>query len=88
MAVELAAEACRKLLQATNVTVSTSDHPYAREVPGLVRDAYLGLNTSVAQAQREHGSMNQLLRQYIDLLNVLNPTAAPGWIAEGLGRGA
>ena len=52
------------------------------------RDAYLGLNTSVAQAQREHGSMNQLLRQYIDLLNVLNPTAAPGWVAEGLGRGA
>ena len=86
MAVELAAEACRKLLQATNVTVSTSDHPYAREVSGLVRDAYLGLNTSVAQAQREHGSMNQLLRQYIDLLNVLNPTAAPGWVAEGLGR--
>ena len=88
MAVELAAEACRKLLQATNVTVSTSDHPYAREVSGLVRDAYLGLNTSVAEAQREHGSMNQLLRQYIDLLNVLNPTAAPGWVAEGLGRGA
>ncbi len=86
MAVELAAEACRKLLQATNVTVSTSEHPYAREVQGLVRDAYLGLNTSVAQAQREHGSMNQLLRQYIDLLNVLNPTAAPGWVAESLGR--
>ena len=88
LAVELAAEACRKLLQATNVTVSTSDHPYAREVSALVRDAYLGLNTSVAQAQREHGSMSQLLRQYIDLLNVLNPTAAPGWVTEGLGRGA
>jgi len=86
MAVELAAEACRKLLQATNVTVSTSDHPYAREVSALVRDAYLGLNVSIAQEQRAHGSMNQLLRQYIDLLNVLNPTAAPGWIAESLGR--
>ena len=32
--------------------------------------------------------MHELLRQYIDLLNVLNPTAAPGWIAESLGRGA
>jgi len=81
-------EACRKLLQATNVTVSTSEHAYAREVSTLVRDAYLGLDVSIAQEQRAHGSMHELLRQYIDLLNVLNPTAAPGWIAESLGRGA
>lgn len=84
MAVELAAEVCRKLLFATSSAVGLADHAYSKEVLSLMRDANQGLQGSVAELQARYGSLSGLVGQYIELLSVVNPSGAPGMEAQDM----
>ena len=77
LAIELAAEVCRKLLFATAATAGLMHHPYAKEVLTLVRDANQGLQASVAEMQARYGSVADLVSQYAELLTVASPFAPP-----------
>ena len=88
LAVELAAEVCRKLLFATAATAGLMHHPYAKEVLTLVRDASQGLQTSVAEMQARYGSVADLVSQYAELLTVASPFAPPVPRMERTGEGS
>jgi conjugative transfer pilus assembly protein TraH len=88
MAVELAAEVCRKLLYATSSAVGLVDHAYSKEVLELLRDANQGLQGSVAELQARYGSLSGLVGQYIELLSVVNPNGTPALEAQDMDRGA
>ena len=88
LAVELAAEVCRKLLFATAATAGLMHHPYAKEVLTLVRDANQGLQASVAEMQARYGSVAELVGQYAELLTVASPFAPPVPRLERTGEGS
>ena len=88
LAVELAAEVCRKLLFATAATAGLMHHPYAKEVLTLVRDANQGLQASVAEMQARYGSVAELVGQYAELLAVASPFAPPVPRLERTGEGS
>ena len=72
----MAAEICRKLLYATSAAVALADNPYIPDVQQMMRDANSGLQASVAEMQSRYGSLAELVRQYYELLLVINPAAA------------
>ena len=76
MAFVMAAEICRKLLYATSAAVALADNPYIPDVQQMMRDANSGLQASVAEMQSRYGSLAELVRQYYELLLVINPAAA------------
>ncbi|MGE3738228.1 MAG: conjugal transfer protein TraH [Geminicoccaceae bacterium] len=88
LAVQLAAEVCRKLLFATGATAAMMHHPYEKEVLALIRDANQGLQASVAEMQARYGSMADLVSQYADLLAVASPFAPPVPKMERTGEGS